>query len=192
MNLKDIPVTNSINYDDDLNDVEEGEYIYQFQPTEEKNTGSLVIVGKTLNHSDILINKFDYKKITKCRLVSCLYNEKELIQIQSVCIFPIIKLNIFEEKTTFNKNKCKTKLQSCGTLQYNFHTFQHTQDNTNIINFASDDKDELHELKGFYSITFHKSDKMVYMAKYKEALTRTDMIKTLVEKFVLTQSENIL
>ena len=29
------------------------------------------------------------------------------------------------------------------------------------------------------------------MAKYKEALTRTDMIRTLIEKFVITQSEKM-
>jgi hypothetical protein len=192
MNLKDIPVTNNINYDDEFDELEEGEYIYQFQPLEDKNLGALVIVGKTLNHSDIMINKFDYKKKTKCHLVSCLYNEAELEKIQSTCIFPIIKLTAFDEKTTFNKNKCKTKLQLYGILQYNFHTFHHTQDKNHIINFASDDKEDLNELKGFYSITFHKNEKMVYMAKYKEALTRTNMIKTLIEKFILTQSEKIL
>ena len=192
MNLKDIPITNNVNYDDAFDELEDAEYVYQFQPNENEASGALVTVGKTLNHSDIMINKFDYKKNTKCHLVSCLYNETELRKIQTVCIFPIIKLNIFEEKTTFNKNKCKTKLQLCETVQYNFHTFQHTQEQMDIINFASDDKEQLNELRGFYSITFHKNDKIVYMAKYKEALARQDMIKTIIEKFVLTQSEKIL
>ena len=192
MNLKDIPVSNEINYNDSLNEVDEGEYVYQFQPTEKEKFGTLVTVGKTLNHSDVMVNKFDYKKNIKCHLLSCLYNKFELSSIQSVCIFPILKLNVFTEKKKYKSNKCAIKLNLESNLQYNFHTFEHIQKKTDIINFSSDDKNKLNDLKGFYSITFHKDNKMTYLEKYKEALTNSDMIKMLIEKFILTQSEKII
>ena len=127
MNLKDIPITNNIDYDNHLNELEGGEDIYQFQPMENKGSGSLMLVGKTLHHSDIMINKFAYKKKIKCHLVSCLYNNNELSDIQSECIFPILKLNIFTEEKKYTAHKCKTKLKLRETLQYNFHTYKHLQ-----------------------------------------------------------------
>lgn len=178
MNIKDIPVDDEIDYTSQVNEVLDGELIYQFQ-FNGTEWCKLVHVGTTLKHADVLINSFDYKKF-KCHIISCLYNNKELSELGPTCTFPLFKLNL-----------CKgSNFHSC--INYSFHTFKHVQEEKNIVSYAKNSKDVDFNLKGYYSVTYHNNGQIKYKKTYKITTTHEDVIETLIESLVLIFNENIV
>lgn len=181
MNITNIKIDEMHDIDNHYNEIKNGDDVYQFQPKENDVYCKLLIVGKTLNHSDVLVNKFDYKKYY-CYIVSCLYNKKELEELNDTCIFPLIRLNICKN----NKNH-----DFDSELSFNFHTFKHKQDNVSISTLCSN-KDNINYLKGFFSIRYIKNNKIIYMENIPISPTNNNIIENLVETFVNLVSEKII
>lgn len=181
MKITDIPVDpESDNSDDEKfetlrNKLDDGQLIYQFQPCETDNCAHIVTIGQTLKHSDILIHTLDISNNIKCRIVSCLYIDTELNKLQDVCIFPLVKLCVFDMSKTINQ------LESMYC--YNFHTSVHQQNNTDIYSYSDQKVSNMNKLHGSFSITYHKDNKMSYLQKYNSALLKSDVINKLVEEF---------
>jgi len=175
MNIKDIPVNDKTDYTDQVKEVMNGEKIYQFQ-FNGTEWCKLVNVGTTLKHADVLINSFDYKKY-KCHIISCIYNENELSDLESKCIFPLFKLNLCSSKN----------FHSC--ISYNFHTFKHLQEKKNIVSYSNNKN---FNLKGYFSVTYHKNGQIKYKKNYKITTTHEDAIEILIETLVLIFKEKIV
>jgi hypothetical protein len=168
MNIKDIKIDKEHNMDEQMNSIEKGYNVYQFQPIFNKPKGCLYIVGKMKNIIDIVIKSFKYNN-NKCLILSCLYSQEDLFDMQKSGIFSLIKLKIF------SNNKLKY------TLSYNMHTFEHIKSKKNIIEYVSVDKSEFTELGCFYSIVLHTDEKMKYIDKFKNINSRLGMINSLVK-----------
>jgi len=174
MNIKDLHIDNSIDYDKQLDKVEGGDNVYQFQQEVNEQYCYLVKVGKTIKHSDVLIDSFDYKNKIKCNMISCLYNEQELCSLESNSLFPLVKLTCYLKK---NKNK----LSEQYTISYNAHIFEYLQKNIHVIDFTTVDKNDKIKIKCFYSYTIHKNNKMDYIEKIKYGNTSSKTMEKLIK-----------
>ena len=177
MNIQDLHVDNVVDYDKQLDKVENGEGVYQIQQDTNGQFCYLVKVGTTIKHSDVLIDSFDYKNKIKCNMISCLYNEKELLELESGVLFPLVKLVCYWKKK-------KGKLVERYTISYNAHIFEHKQKEIPILNLKTIDKNNKNKIKCFYSYTFHQDSKMDYIEKLKYGSTSSKTIENLIKYFM--------
>jgi hypothetical protein len=124
---------------------ENGEKVYQVQAFKNEKA-SIIHVGFMKKLNDILIETIELPTKYKCHIVSKVYNQTDLKQLEKTGTFEMIKILIFSNNSV--------KLTHIANLCLNFHTLDHIKKNISIIDILSE-KEKIEMLSGSYSISLH-------------------------------------
>lgn len=151
-----------------------GEKVYQIQPIINRNMAYLVHVGYMDEIHDILIKKFKISNQYQCHIISKIYNQKKLVEIENGCIFPLIKFVI---------GRYDNEIKPLGIISFNFHTSEPKK----IMNHLAQ------ELQGYYTLKFNfienNSPKIVDLETFDEYPGQDTIFRIMTE---WTFDENIL
>ena len=174
--------------DQEVNNLEGNEkFVYQIQAVENSNYAKIMKVLLLKELHDILIKEFDLSLKFKCFMISIIYDEDLLNQYEDSCKFHLVRINI-----CYNDG---VKLSPIGWICYNFHTFDHKKEKKNIKAYLSS-YDNIIELKGYFSITFHFKEndiaKFITMETFKEYCGQINMMNNLIKYLSGEKIQNIL
>jgi len=155
--MSNIKITD-INYDDIEN-------IYQFQLEPNKNYGYLVHVGKIKTNSDILISRFTINNDI-CNIVSCIYSEKEIMNINN---------NLTLIKADYYKDELPTHTVLCNFI---------INDDIELINNITTDNNNKIKIYGNFFISYTENDTIKQLYKYNKNPTNEKMIEKCVQSLV--------
>lgn len=119
--------------------------VYQVQDSG-SNTTYIMHVGSVGNPGDIIINKFDLDKKTRCVIAFTVYTEQQLKQVASTCVFNMIKIIVYHNNGQ--------KLVPLCHIMLNLNFFDHVRGNSDITDFVST-KESKKQLIGLYFISLH-------------------------------------
>ena len=130
-----------------------GEKVYQIQPVVNRDIAYLIHVGYMDETHDILIKKFKISAKYHCHIISKIYNQKKLVEIENGCVFPLIKFII-----GLHDNEIKP----LGIISLNFRILEPKK----IMNHLTQ------ELQGYYTLKFNfienNSPKIVDLETFDE------------------------
>jgi hypothetical protein len=166
-----------------------GDKVYQIQGIHDSPCAFLMEIGVSVENTHLLIKEYDLNNYYKCQLLSYVYRESDLINLQKNSKIPMIRLRICH-KIKQNKTHSIAGNEAMSII-FSFNTFEHLQNNKQLLEYGSNKNCKI-PIRGFFQIGFSIGKTYQVYENMKNYVGHNEMIKKLGEVVVQTQVKKIL